>query len=185
MGALGTFLLLVVALVGTLAFFSDSIGKALKWASGRKSSEVVEEAKTWIDDHTMIQVFSKGCGFVMFVIVALMYTWIIEPISVIYALINKVGYQPAAYIMAGIVVISWIVGIRRIKKMKKNGKSKKAVVKTKSGDLIEGTIEEIDEEIPQVNMFFHILRQTFFSLPTFYLWYLFLVLIGVLPNGGG
>jgi hypothetical protein len=53
-------------------------------------------------------------------------------------------------------------------------------VVTQGGERVEGTVVETDEEIKFSNPIWAFVRRVFFSLPTLYLWYLFLVVIEVL-----
>ena len=74
MATISIFLLLIVALVGTLAFLSDPLGKLIKWFSGRNTKDLKEEADAWLEgDPDIGQILWKGCGFVLFIILALMF----------------------------------------------------------------------------------------------------------------
>jgi hypothetical protein len=108
MSTFGTFLLVVAAFIGTLMLITDPIQKLMKWERGKKKSELETEAKSWIDEHDVSDVIGKGCGFIFFILLSLLYTFVIEPLAVLSALVNKIGYQPVAYVMLAIVALSWL-----------------------------------------------------------------------------
>lgn len=174
MGTFGAFLLVIAALIGTAMFFTDPLHKLQNQLRGKRQSEVEAEMQEMFDTESD-EGFQRGCTIIVALLVALLYTFLIEPIAVISALINNVGYQPVAYAMLAIVAIGWFVFIRAFTKgfSKKNSK---AVIVDGEGKRIEGTIE-IDEEFNVGNPTVVALRRIFFALPTFYLWYLFYAIV--------
>ncbi len=176
--AVEVFLFVVVALVGTLAFFADPIGKLMSMMDGKTVNQLTKETEAWLEGVSLESIVGKGCGFVLFLLLSASYTLIVEPLAVIYAIVNKVGYQPLAYAMGCVVVLEWIVSALIIRKRQKADKAKKATVVTKDGERVEGTVEvDLDAEIKLPHQFIYTVRRVFFSLPTFYLWYLFVVLV--------
>lgn len=181
MGTLGTFLLVVAAFVGTVMLFANPGPKLEKWLRGKKTSELEAEAKAWVDTNDTSEIVAKGCGFIFFVLLSISYTFVVEPLAIIAALVNKIGYQPFAYAMLAIVALSWMQFSRSILSIKKKPAAKGTVV-TEDGKKIEGTVINVDEEIKLNHPAWLSINRVFFSLPTIYLWYLFLVIIGVLTN---
>ena len=176
--SIGTFLLVVSAFVGTILFLVNPAAKFEKWARGKKASEVKAIMTNKLENDPG-SALAQGCGFAIFVIIGVTYTFVIEPIAVITALISNIGYMPIAYAMLIIVGLSWINFARTLT----SNKSKKApngTVMTAQGQKVEGVVIEVDEEVKFGNPVVNMLRRTFFFLPDLYLWYLFLVIIGVL-----
>lgn len=178
MSTFGTFLLAVAAFIGTLMLITDPTQKFIKWARGKKKSEIEAEAKSWVDEHNTSDVIGKGCGFIFFILLSLLYVFVVEPLAVLSALVNKIGYQPVAYVMLAIVALSWLQ-FTRVFTSRKSRQPKRTVI-TQDGNRVEGTVIETDEEIKLPNPTWAFVRRVFFSLPTLYLWYLFMVVIGVL-----
>lgn len=177
MSTFGTFLLAVAAFIGTLMLITNPTRKFTEWARGKKKSELEAEAKSYVEEHDASDIVGKGCGFIFFILLSFLYTFVVEPLAVLSALVNKIGYQPVAYVMLAIVALSWLKFARAFTNKKSN--KPKGIVVTKDGKRVEGTIET-DEEIKLPNPAWLFVQQVFFSLPTLYLWYLLLVVIGVL-----
>jgi len=174
MSVFGTFLLLVAAFIGTVMFFVNPGEKFVKWAEGKK----VSEAKAELDDkieNDFGSVVLKGCGAVFFLLISLAYSFVIEPLAIIAALINKVGYMPIAYAMLVIVGLSWIMLARALMR---NGKTQKSTVITEGGDQVDGILDE--EMTLGGNPVWRGVKRVFYSLPTWYLWYLFFISIGAI-----
>lgn len=172
MGTFETFLLFIAAFVGTVMFITNPLQKLTKQMSGKKKSEI--EADIMESDKTA-EIVVSSCGFIFLI---LLYNFIIEPLAVISALINKIGYQPIAYLMLAIIALGWIQSAYSITKNKTN--KPQCTVVTSDGKKVEGTIVETDEKIKIKHPFWLFVKRIFFFLPTLYLWYLFLVLIGVI-----
>lgn len=178
MGAFGTYLLAVAVFIGTVILLASPIPKLEKWMRGKKKSEIKAEIEAWYDKTDAGEILFKGCGFVLYFSLSIFYAFVVEPLAVIVALINKIGYQPLAYAMLVIVALSWQQIARGILSNKKKPTAK-AVVTTAGGEQIEGEVVELSEEIQLGHPAWIGFKRIFFSLPTFYLWYLFLVVIGV------
>lgn len=174
----GTFLLAIAAFLGTVMFLINPMVKMEKQLRGKKGSEVTEEFKAaWETDPG--NVILKGCGCCSFALLALGYTFVVEPLAIIAALVNKIGYQPIAYFMLFIVAISWF----QIARAFMNNKKKSATtgtVKTEGGQTVSGEVVSLDEEVKLGNPTWNAIKRLFFFLPDLYLWYMFLVVIGVI-----
>jgi hypothetical protein len=181
MSAFGAFLLAVAAFIGTVMLITDPTQKMMKWMRGKRKGEVEAEAKAWVEEQEAGKVIGKGCGFLFFILLALLYTYVVEPVAVISALVNKIGYQPVAYVMLAIVAVSWVSSARAFMKGKSSTETQvEGVVVTEAGQQVKGTVIETDEKIELPHPLWLRARRVFFALPTLYLWYLFLVAIGVL-----
>jgi len=175
----GTFLLVVAAFVGTVLFFVNPAIKMEKWMRGKKSSELKAEIDEKLENETG-SVIIQGCGLLVFVLIGLLYSFIVEPFAVIYAMINKIGYPPIAYAMLVIVGLSWVKVARALFASNNKKSAPKGTVMTERGQKVEGTVIEVDEEIKLGNPFLNAVGRLFYFLPDLYLWYMFLVVIGVL-----
>jgi hypothetical protein len=178
MGTLRTFVLLIAAFVGTVMFITDPSQKLINWLRGKKTSELIVEYNRFIENIEPVELIAKGCGFVFFILLSYLYTFVIQPLAVISALINKIGYQPIAYAILLIIALDWIQTVR-VFTGKKTSKPQGIIVTTE-GEKVEGKVIETDEEIKIGHPAWIFMRRVFLSLPTFYLWYLFLVVIGAL-----
>lgn len=174
----GTFLLVMSAFVGTVLFFVNPAVKLEKWARGKKASEVKAVMTDKLENEPG-SALMQGCGFVIFILIGLSYTFVIEPIAVITALVKGIGYMPVAYAMLVIVGLSWI-NFARAFTTNKSKTAPQGTVMTARGQKVEGTVIEVDEEVKLGNPFVNAIKRIFFFLPDLYLWYLFLVVIGVL-----
>jgi len=177
MSTIGTFFLAFFAFVGTMMLISDPTQKLIGWSRGKTSSQIEEDTKAWFEENGVGKAISLGCGFALFLIVSILYTFVVEPIAVLNAVTHKIGNQPLAYAMLAIVAYSWVKSAWGLKNIKKNPGQKVAVITTEEGEKIEGIVMDtvVDLPDPTILMF----RRAFFALPTLYLWYLFLIAIGV------
>ncbi len=175
---LGSFFLVVAAFIGTVMFFINPFTRLQKQFKGKKTSEVRAELKQKLEDEPG-EMVAKGLGCCLFAILGMSYTFIIEPLAIIAALINKIGYQPLAYAMLFIVAVSWIQFAMTI--MRNGNKPKvSGTVKTHEGKEITGDVVSLDEEVNFGNPVWNATKRLFFFLPDLYLWYIFLVVIGVM-----
>jgi hypothetical protein len=178
MSTVGTFFLVVAAFLGTVMFLVNPMTKLQKQYKGKKKSDVTEEWKQkWENEPGDVVV--KGLGCCSFVLLSLSYTFVIEPLAVITALVNKIGYQPIAYIALFIVALSWLQFFLTLTKNKKS-KASTGTVKTADGEKVTGDVISLDEELKFGNPVWTSIMRFFFFLPDLYLWYLFLIIIGVL-----
>jgi len=178
MSTLGTFLLAVAAFLGTVMFLINPLTKMEKQLRGRRRSEISEELKTaWETDPSNMVI--KGCGYCSFVLLALGYTFVVEPLAVVSALINKIGYQPVAYFMLFIVAISWFRFAHSLINNKKKSPPTSGTIITSGGETVTGEVVNLDEEVKFGNPTWNTIRRLFFFLPDLYLWYMFLVVIGI------
>lgn len=166
MSTFNAFLLASAAFVGTLMLIINPTSKLTEWLRGKKPSEIGEQAETWVEDHDLGHIALKGCGFGLFLILSLFYTFVVEPIAALFALINKIGYQPIAYVMLVIVAAAWF---------------QFAWVFTHQKQAKQTSNHDKDEVVKMPNQVLLGLWRAIYSLPTLYLWYLFLVGIGTLP----
>lgn len=173
-----SFLLAVAAFIGTVMFFVNPFSKLQKQMKGKKTSEVKKEFKQKIEDEPA-EMLTKGLGCCLFAIMGLSYTFVIEPLAILAALINKIGYQPLAYAMLLIVAVSWIQFAMTILR---NGNKPKVsgTVKTSEGKEFTGDVVNLDEEVSFGNPVWNATKRLFFFLPDLYLWYILLVVIGVI-----
>lgn len=176
--AFSTFLLAIAAFVGTVLFFVNPAVKMEKWARGKKTSDLKAAVNDKLENDPGTTIL-QGCGFLIFVLIGLSYTFVVEPIAVITALINKIGYLPLAYAMLVIVGLSWIKLARPFMSNNKKTAPKGTVI-TERGQKVEGTVIEVDEELKLGNPFLNMISRLFYFLPDLYLWYMFFVVIGAL-----
>lgn len=174
---LGSFLLAIAAFLGTTMFFVNPFAKLQKQMKGKKASEVKAEFKQKLEDEPG-EMVAKGLGCCLFTVLGLGYTFIIEPLAVIAALVNKIGYQPIAYVMLLIVALSWLQFVGTL--MKSNKPKVSGTVKTAEGQEVSGDVVNLDEEVNFGNPVWNAIKRVFYFLPDLYLWYMFLVVIGVL-----
>ncbi len=178
MGTFGTFLLAFFAFIGTMMIINDPSVKLMNWSRGKSRSVIEAESKAWVEKNGVSRMIALGCGYVFYLIVAILYTFVVEPVAIVGAILNQVGNQPLAYVMLAIAGYAWIRSALGFKKMDLQGGQKKTVVTTEDGDEIEGVVINETINIPDANSV--MLRRLFFALPTFYLWYLFAIQIGIL-----
>ena len=175
MSTFGIFILVVAAFFGTVMFITDPRQKLLKWSKGKKQSQMTAEAeKAW--DENAGDLVLKGCGYVLYLFFSFVLGNIVEPLAVIAALTGKIGFQPLAYAMLAIIAIKWLWAAKVLLTSKKKSV---ATVQTPDGEKIKGTVVS-DEVIKLGNPVWSFAKRFFFFLPTLYLWYMFLVVIGIL-----
>ncbi len=179
MSTFGTYLLVFAALIGTLLFIYNP-GIALeKWAKGKKSSDLGNTLEKNIEENPL-GVVGTGCLWLFHTLLGLLYSFAVEPIAIIAALINKLGFLPIAYAMLAIVAINWVYSVKIFSGAFKGAKKPQGAVVTKDGKKVEGTVVEVDEELKIGNPVWNWVKRIFFFLPDLYLWYLFFVVIGVI-----
>lgn len=181
MSPFGVFLLALAAFIGTVSIFVSPLDRFKKWAKGRKKSELQKEINDKMEEADDGELLGKllvwGAGCCIYFLLGVIYSFIIEPLVVIFAITNKIGYQPVAFVMLGIVALSWILIIRTFLTSKET--ETKVTVETGTGEQIKGILVDHDE-IDFGNPIWNGLNRIFFNLPTLYMWYLFLVGLGVL-----
>ncbi len=191
MSGFGTFLALACAAIGTAMLITDPSQKMIKWMRGKTESQLKRESEQYIKQNSLSGLFGQGCTWVMFYLVALSFTFIIEPIGIISALAGKIGFQPLAWTCLVIEAIAWVVTIRGFQTTAKataEAKKKKEEQIQETGIEVldpDGTVvitngQIVDKEIKLPNPAWMLARKAFFSVPTFFLWYLFAVGIGLL-----
>ena len=165
MNAFWTFLLFVAAFVGTTKLLGSPIKKLVSWANGKRKKEIDEDVEEWIEEKGTGAALVTGCGFLLYLLVSVFYTFVVEPAFVIAAIINHLGNLYIAYAMLAIVAVSWILSIKSIKLASQVSVSEK---------------EANPDEIVEINIsFWSRIQGLLFSLPTLYLWYVFFVVIGI------
>lgn len=174
MGTIGTFALGVTAFLATLATLFNPMYGALKALEGKRMSDFEQMIKNATADQWVSGCLRYGCFFVL----ALLLTFVLEPLFVVGALANKIGNPLLGYAALTIVGLGWFDAVRTWRNNKPKKSSVGAVV-TPSGERVEGKVE-IDEEIPRANWPKLYFRRVLFALPVLYLWYVFFVSIGVL-----
>lgn len=165
MGTLSLFLLGVAAVLGTIMIIKNPFNEYTEMARGKTKSELTEALQASGDGGR------KGCTFLVFLVLGLFYGFVVEPIAVLYALSNDIGSRMVGYLVLMIVAFWWIEILRP-----KSSVEKVKVVKVE-GDILEW-VEDEKFIIPARPIM--AIRQVIFSLPTLYLWYLFLVGLKVL-----
>lgn len=175
---IGTFLLLVSAIVGTFMIFKNPLADLVNHYNGRLQSEVSREIEYSIKEQPTSVVFAKGCKYALYILVGLFYGLVVEPMAVIFALVNDVGNPYIAYGMGVIVATYWI----RTFLPKKKKDDSKALVVTEDGRQIIGQVVKKDEVI-KISTTGYMLQRIIYALPTLYLWYLFFHLMGFIPEG--
>ena len=174
MSSVGTFLLALAAFLGTVMFFVNPFIRLRKYIQGKKQIQVVEELKTaWLNDP--VNLVLQGFGCCIFSILSIVYIFVIEPLAVITAIVNKIGFQPIAYLILLIVAYKWWGYVRSYK----NGKPTASVtVKTEEVETVTGETAGPDEEVNFGNPAWNNIKRIFYFLPVLYLWYLLLVVLG-------
>lgn len=164
LSSIGAFLLLVFAFFATVLFLLNPVGKLEEWDRGKKQSEINEAIKEKWDKEPGDAVL-MGCGFLILTFFVFFYAFVVNPLAVVSALLGKIGNQPLAYAMLVLIGLNCVRFVRRFaENRKKTGSEEKAV----------------DEVIKVGNPTMTALTRFYFFLPDLYLWYLFLVVIGVL-----
>lgn len=161
LSSIGAFLLLFFAFFATVMFFVNPAGKLEKWMVGRKLNDLRVEVKDKMENRP-IELLSSTCGLLFLFFYISFYEFVVDPLAVIIALTGKIGNQAIAYVVLAIIGIAWFNRVRALLRSKKKVDPE----------------EEI--KIPG-NRVVRFLERLFFSLPELYLWYLFFVVIGVLP----
>lgn len=194
MSGFGTFLSLVFAFLGTTMILFDPAQKLVNWSRGKKESDLKKSTEEYMKQKSCLGLLGQGCSLTGFYLLALAFTFVIEPIAIISALTGKIGYQPFAWLCLGIEAIAWIITIRSFRKMSKTlaesaaKAAKKEDSQPETGiEIIEpdGTVviangEVVDKEIEMPHPAVLLARKAFFALPTMFLWYLFAIGIGLL-----
>ncbi|HJY98887.1 MAG TPA: hypothetical protein VJ227_04185 [Patescibacteria group bacterium] len=162
----GIFLLAVVAFIGTVLFLTNPFYEAEKWVRGKGMGDVDKEVKHKIKEKPG-KTFLSCAGLVVTSFIVMFLDFVAVPLAVITALVNKIGDQQIAY---GVLAI---VGLKVIRLVRT------AINHNKNVALAEAAIKQ-NEEIKLGNPVWKWIKRFFLFLPILYLWYLFLILIGVI-----
>ncbi|OGD79552.1 hypothetical protein A2368_02325 [Candidatus Collierbacteria bacterium RIFOXYB1_FULL_49_13] len=201
MSGFQAFMLGVFAIVDTLLVLrTGSIRKAM---DGKTESQVHAAAKRAFEENDLARL-AQGVGGGCVVLLALIFTYMIEPIAALTALTGDLGNQAFAGLALAITVVagaSFVFDSRkRLKKLaetKRNMKvaidgdevregkyeggfivaGEKVKIKTIEGEVIEGILIKEDEVYTFGNPTVRKLRDVFFAIPTVFLWYLLVVVI--------
>lgn len=179
---MSTFLLAVAAVVGTLMVILNPIRRVLHQFDGKPLSAVETAANDYSERTPKGQQLADITKWGCFIILALIFNWIIEPIVVLYALTGRIGNQTLAYVILCIVGAKWVSAIYTIffKKKRSAAAQTGLMTVTPSGRQVQSTVIGVDEEVRLGNPIVRNTRLVIYSLPTFYLWYLFAVSIHII-----
>ncbi len=170
MGAFGTFLL-VAAFIGTLMVVFSPANRLRRLTEGKTNSEIEKAMKEAFEQYPA-QFIGKSLALALLLIGAILYTFVIEPFVVITALVDKIGYQPLAYGMLVVICLLWVRSVRGFAL----GGKKATTIITPDGEKVTGIV---DEKIKAAHPVWSVFWRIFGALPIAYLWYLFLVVIGL------
>lgn len=159
MSTILTFMLFCIAAIGTLDVIYDPLPKLRNQLRGKKKIEAKAELEA-IFNPDGDEGIERGCALIGTLLVGFVYLFLIEPVAIIYALVNNIGSQPVAYFMLAIVAVGWFNFFTAFEKQSKSP-----------------TILDNDEEFNVGNPIMVTLRRFFFAMPIFYLWYLFFAVI--------
>lgn len=178
MNIVGTFLLFVTAVVGTLLLIFSPIRRLTKSMEGKTQSEINADLSSWLKSTSPSSFAGKGCFIASSIALSLIYGFVIEPIAVLSAILREIGYQPLAYAMLLVVLVWWFETIKAFTHRKK--KEPEVEIIDSKGAITKGEIVNYEEPFSSGDPIKLKLRRIFYSLPTVYLWYMFLVAIRVL-----
>lgn len=176
MGPITIFILGGTAFVATLDTLFNPVYGDLKALEGKKQSEVGQMLKNATTEQWISGCLRYGCLWLL----AMLLGFVLEPYFIIAALTTHTGNATVGYVALVIVAFGWIDFVRIMRRTSKKPTSAKVV--TADGHRVEGMVAEIDEELPKVNWFTLNVRRVFYALPVVYLWYIFFVLLGALPQ---
>lgn len=180
MSTFQAFILLVLAFWGTVMLFLNPLQIGFGWLNGKSQKDLVDDDGAPREDISSAKVLG-GCGVLaVFVVLSMMYQFIFQPFTVILALTNSIGNQQLGYFMLGIVTFSWIKYIVAFASIKKQS----ALKASSDGAPVEAELISPVSDKPFVlkQSGAQFLKRVFYSLPTLYMWYLFLVVIKVFPG---
>lgn len=183
MGTFGTFLLGLVAFLATALIVANPARTLLKKLEGRRPSEVSAAIDEWVENPTWQRAFEVG-GWIAILLgliaIGLIFTFLVEPAFTIAALVRGVGHPIAGYIALVAIFIRWIQCLKlpgSIINARKEEEAKPVV-------LEDGTaaVGKADEPIKLKMTFGQKVLWVIGIVPDIYLWYLFLISIGVIPS---
>lgn len=183
------FLLGFTLLIQTTISITDPIRSVRKTQEGKTLGEFKEEF------YKKNNLFRKSLVVLLCTFFSSIATFIINPLFVIFALKNKIGYQPINYVILTIILTYWVISIFVfVKELRLKSKSKNIILQKEDGtekELIisiidkkgKRTVEVLDPNNKKIeghmsarDFICHIL----YFIPILYLWYIFFIVIDTL-----
>lgn len=157
---MGLWLLLVFAVVGTIYILNNPFVYLARVYEGKQVGDIYN----WLDKNRV-----SGCAAMFLILLlTLLYTFFIEPFVALFALTNNVGPRALAIVVLAVAMVNVVNWSKTL--FVDVGKS-----------LAAG--EEYKREVltsTKRNKWLDRLRYTVASLPIFYMWFVWLVLVGVI-----
>lgn len=150
------YLLFVLAILGTWLFVVSPSHNLRVHNQGKTMHQVRSELVLKASQD--FKLFLHLSWYVLISSIGLVYGFVIEPLVAILALVYGLGYRPLAVLMIAILAFAITRFFYDMRVTRKRNIT-----------------------ISLGNRYWYWAKRVFFALPTFYLWYLFLVVVGILP----
>lgn len=175
MGGIGTFFLLIIAVLAIVVFVKDPFGRLALWMRGKTQSELTETIEA-MDGQQFLKAGCWGAGSLVF---SLFLAFFFEPIYILTAITGEIGRKEVAYVALIIVIAYWVNFFRGLSKgIAKAEEQKQIAVITESGETVSGNIVEDPNKVMYEDNPYGIKRwifRLFWGIPEFYMVYLLLV----------
>lgn len=165
MSVFWTMVLLACTVVGTITiiYYGRPFHKLLTESQGLRIKDVQKGLMADLSEVDEEKLISSALALIVLYFV---YFFIITPTATIAALMYDIGSQPLAMITAAIIAYHWFNVI--------------PALLNQSQAVEEETELDENQVVPQKNLFVIYIKIIATLFPVFYLWYLFLVVLGIL-----
>jgi hypothetical protein len=173
-----TFLLGVAAFLKIILHFPNPIKRELRENAGKTAYQVEHEFERSLKKDRL-NVMIIELGSCLYMLLVLLYTFVIDPLVVITAIVRKIGYQPIAYFMLIIVGIACYIWIRTLY-LGNKASNRKYVEAVELDHIVPYRWIVVADKLRLSQRTRYWIRRIFPFLPDLYFWYLLLVVLGVL-----
>ena len=173
-----TFLLGVAAFLKIILHFPNPIKRELKQNDGKTAYQIEHEfERSWKKDRWNVIIIELGSY--LYMLMVLLYTFVIDPLVVITAIVRKIGYQPIAYAMLVIVAIACHIWVRTVYLAVKANR-REYVAAEELEHIVPYRWVVLADKLKFSDRTRYWIRRIFPYLTDLYTWYLFIVVLGVL-----
>lgn len=180
MGPFSTVFLAGTAFLATMMVIFNPLRGLVKSLEGMRPSDIEEAVKKSTLDQWVGGCFKYGCFLGLTVLVS----FILEPIFVIVGVVSKVGdplFGWVALLLVGYTYFQVVRSFTTPVKKPSDGPTTAAVV-TSTGEKVEGVVINEDKPLPKFNWGVAFVKTVINFIPVLYLWYIFLINIGIAPS---
>jgi hypothetical protein len=173
-----TFLLGVAAFLKIILHFPNPIKREIRQNEGKTAYQIEHEFESSLKkDRWNVIIIELGSW--LYMLMVLLYTFVINPLVVITAIVRKIGYQPIAYAMLLIVAIACYIWVRTVYLAVKANR-REYVAEEELEHIVPYRWVVLADKLKLSERTRYWIRRIFSSLPELYFWYLLLAVLGVI-----